>query len=932
MKRRAFLRGMLAASAAPYVVTADGALIPLQNGVKPIPFVHDIVQLGDFAKDGPNWLWSSRALRYEWTNPGGDYLDASGALNGTNHYASQTWPTSAGQTVQFMLPVALINKLLAENTGLFISKTGTQAAPRFGGRLGLEAAPPSLNIQTSSGSFDPPCIRSCFVDTTSALCLSETTHGNIRIQPAILKFDLSDVTGKVTSATLTLTPVTTFGAGLTVTVDYLRMPALIHDPARQLGGVRLGIAASVANDLGLENHPNVIFYPSFASLQAMEGSWLNVDGSKSWALPKTFVQWEEFGLPVVRIQSAHVGNLYGSTGTSLLTLHETIEGRYGNFTELYVRFLLMIDEDAFLAMNEPGVKLPGFSDQVGGVEFSYRTAYADHLTHADRASGQVAHPGVYRFSLHAYDATHTVSQFPSNAEPRYSSACLVAGRHYCIEQRVKLNTFTGATPNPDGITEMWIDGVKVYSDTRRVINDSEQPYYINEFFANIFHGGKTAPLAPFHVEFGGVVVSTKYIGPPKVVRRTVPAWVPPPGQVGVVPMANVFNDVNPCPAKDCIYTTNGYGGHGGMWAESGGLYVPDWGQYGGYWHNGGGHSDYGGNESYMLEYGDQCTWIRLDDPSTTFDVDRTYLASNGPAGDPVWTEFTDGQPTSQHGYGRHVLIPPAFGGGPKGTVVRVQGGFYTTVKHGSHKFDLNNPSARWSRWATNVLGDPGNDVLPGSCFDPVRRRIWKVMFAVHAVDYASIDDRTWIRVNQSQVPANQKVANGTAHCHLFYHPVHDRLVYISVFQDSTAGTYEWALSYLNDMENPADGWTRATVSGDAFAKSPTTTKQYQGDADLCTANNRFYLVSGAADAVYEVRIPAVISDPWPVRRIPFSGPAAAVLSWKNAVDYFALGGGYGKKFKQFSYASKLGCYVFPWRVSPFQGDTNPVLAFTPPTD
>src|SRR5437879_1662053 len=116
MNRRDFLSGMLAAGAAPFVVTADGQVILTADGLRVGPlyrfgagnvaFAHDIVQLGDQPGDGPTPFFPSEglgrqdqtlsgALRgMQWTNqPMGDYLDASGVLNGTNHYASTTYPS-----------------------------------------------------------------------------------------------------------------------------------------------------------------------------------------------------------------------------------------------------------------------------------------------------------------------------------------------------------------------------------------------------------------------------------------------------------------------------------------------------------------------------------------------------------------------------------------------------------------------------------------------------------------------------------------------------------------------------------------------------------------------------------------------------------------------------------------------------------------------
>src|SRR5207302_3746882 len=163
MNRRDFLSAMLAAGAAPFVVTADGQLIltddgPLVGtlygfGAPNVAVVQDIVQLGDLPGDGPTPVFPSSSLGHQdptvpggmkWTNqPMGDYLDASGTLNGTNHYASTTFPNIGPWDV-----TALVQKLLVDgNTGFHMMST-TSGAPQIAGKT--SATPPVLSITTTT--------------------------------------------------------------------------------------------------------------------------------------------------------------------------------------------------------------------------------------------------------------------------------------------------------------------------------------------------------------------------------------------------------------------------------------------------------------------------------------------------------------------------------------------------------------------------------------------------------------------------------------------------------------------------------------------------------------------------------------------------------------------------------------------------------------
>ena len=44
---------------------------------------------------------------------------------------------------------------------------------------------------------------------------------------------------------------------------------------------------------------------------------------------------------------------------------------------------------------------------------------------------------------------------------------------YDVTQRLVMNTFTGGSPNADGLNEVWINGVKVYEEANKTYFEQE---------------------------------------------------------------------------------------------------------------------------------------------------------------------------------------------------------------------------------------------------------------------------------------------------------------------------------------------------------------------------------------------------------------------------------------------------------------------------
>jgi hypothetical protein len=861
-------------------------IIPLRKKAA-VSSVPDIVQLGELPGDGPTWLRASGGLEIGWINAGGDYLDANGVANGSTHYATTVYPPNVGP----WNVTAIVEKMLADgNTGFYMSCVAVNT-PGFADRT--SGTPPTLEVVTTTATFNAPCIINCW-----ALSVSGSTQGGPIIRfPAFLKFDLSGITGTLTDARLFVTlnsaPVP---QNYTIHVDYLKMPALIHDPARQLGGVVQGIAAGGANDLALASHPSVLFYPSFASMAAVCASswdWPGGGppppvGTNRFPIDPQIVSWPEYGLTAMRFSSQYPG--FPSDGSSILSWRKNLSA---NTTEAYVRYMMKVDTDAYAGINELGVKLPGFESPLilGGVDFSYR------MEHLDQSP---SNPDAYGYFLHAYDATHpTGGGFAENR--RIGNVSLEAGRIYSIEQRVKMNTKTGSAYNSDGIIQIWIDGVLCYSDTTRQIHASTNPMVIGNFFANFYHGGLGRPVAPFHYEFGGVAISTEYIGPPKKVLRVLPALpytVPAPGMFKNISL-NKMADVEPCPAHNCVY---GSGGVEPMfYAWSGGAYDPDYSAYGALLIHGGGHRTYSGNEVYAFNLA-TALWERCRSPSL---YSESEADSNG--------EFPDGQPYPPHTYSGVEAMPASWYGGTKGKLIRF--GFSgASVTQRAHVIPLDDtPTAAWSRFTTTIPIITNLEYY-AVCRDTTRQGFWLTTAGEGTDRTCFIDKNGVITSYMIGGPVASRLS-------LAYSPTLDLVV---ARGGVSSPVFDGSRIKVLQASNPAAGWIDVNFTGLGpmdVARDGVSGNESGGacGTEWSSVMGKFVSYPGrGGNKVYILKPGAnPLVDPWSWTSETLTGEGGAVPTVTTATS--GLNNGHWSRFREvpalkcFVWADSAGRPVQLWR-------------------
>ena len=412
-----------------------------------------------------------------------------------------------------------------------------------------------------------------------------------------------------------------------------------------------------------------------------------------------------------------------------------------------------------------------------------------------------------------------------------------------------------------------------------------------------------------------------YLSPTFNIRlSTLPAWVPSPGRVAIMPMLSpavpsgavaaggTFGAVDPCPSDTCSYNQpfNNLANSGVIDAFCGGIAAPNWGTKGGVIYHGGGHEDYGGNETYVLDIGRQC-FLRLDNPSI---VPEFTNGQNDTVND--FNELSDGQPASTHSYDNLAVIPPTLGGGAQGTLLRAISqacGQESEHTGYSHAFNLSNPTARWSRFSGNNYHD--NPLPGGACaLDTKRGRVWQFCTNHHAsYGYLTLSTKLWFRKDFLPRSFGAVHPDGMA---VVYHPVRDCVV--ELVRPKVDGVFSNFRFFRLDCATPDEGHRWVTTGGDTLPNC------YCMGIDYCEANGKLYAIfNGDSGAVYEIDVPADPAATWTVTRLPLDGDAGAVAAATNS---FAQG---NTKYKRFAYCRHVKSFVFLSK-----GRNQPVIVYRPP--
>jgi hypothetical protein len=502
------------------------------------------LELADTSLDGATWFFANGVFQIKWTNPGGDWRDSNEREQGPAAYATVSI-TSITAPQNIVIDVTALTKRWLEigNTGLHLRAISGPAINIASRKHATEPAP-ALKVVTSAGTFDCPCFASIWIDPSAGA----PVQGGIAKVPTLMRFDLSKITGTLIGATLKVRILNIYSGPLPVVleVNRLDMARIITDPARQLGGVTRGIAATVARDSGLASHADVLTYDDLVSESYINDHYLVVRptsvGGLEFELDSTYgftralcygnqtsqraVAWHKWAQPLSapprKLNNARWRRPY-KQGQSL------------GYDEIFFRFMFRIGADLRAAFNEDGMKLPGLA---GTYDWSTSGAVTSPPPSSDgtfearlwHSKASDVHQQLYRAATYWYGADHSMAQYRGIGSIRYfnrANFCFKAEQEYAVEQHVKLNTFTNGVLNHDGIYEVWIDGVLVHRQTDVYIRKYPEVQIQDLPFVNIYHGGMGMPKGRYHICLASMVTATKYIGPPTPIGRKPRAGQPP---------------------------------------------------------------------------------------------------------------------------------------------------------------------------------------------------------------------------------------------------------------------------------------------------------------------------------------------------------------------------------------------------------------------
>lgn len=342
---------------------------------------------------------------------------------------------------------------------------------------------------------------------------------------------------------------------------------------------------------------------------------------------------------------------------------------------------------------------------------------------------------------------------------------------------------------------------------------------------------------------------------------------------------------------------------------SGGVFNPYWGPLGAMVFHGGGHSATFDNSVVILDFND-LTFKRLSNPTPS--ASGAHWLALGPGGPPndtafnsTYGEYGDGQPGAGHTYDTLAILPPADGGAPCGSLIRVSSyAVHVNLSRNSgwaHRFDFDSTAMRGGRWSRWSVDGPANYLFPGACsaYDHRRKRFWWMAGLSSnppMIRYLDVASRQQLEMRYADHAPLAPAANPDSMT-MRYEAQRDILVLTC-----TVGN-QLVAAFLR-CTVPELGWTVPALS-QAIPAQPQAAHPF----DYVPEADKFVLLSGAdPHAVYDITPARDPAHPWTVTRRPLADatiPTAYVAG------------------KRWSYAPAVKSFV--WMAS----STSAIVAYRP---
>jgi hypothetical protein len=476
----------------------------------------------------------------------GNWLDTAQLAEGRSAFARFEAATEIDQHIRANV-TALLQRWQAngQNRGMhLLASTNASLWPvQFYGRAdGNPANRPQLTVVTSSGTYqwvakaNAAWHRSSFSAPGSALAFGLAAGESA----AVLRFDLSGMAGAVQSATLSLR-VKAFpnggGRGQIIEV-YESDPPSIGVP-EQVAAPQLGLAAAY-NSFGAlrsSGHPDLIFASDFSPSGPFQGGF--TPAAARVLNPQTGTTYAQGTIAKGAFESADLRRDV-SAGSGPRGTPDVVE------SELFGQYWLYLEEN-FGTTAETAIKIPSMGvqfgwwnrvgywqsttgngglpgtglkvDNGGSTPFEYQGHSVRFLTGvAPQASDDDPYAGWFGIGIYPYNLDQ-VGPFPAGES--FPNVAIRKGQWYCIDMRVKQNSLSGAqdrlgnyaTANPDGVYQVWINGMPVYSRTDyRWRRHAE--FGVQGVWLDVYHGGTVSAPQAMNYRLDRVALARRYIGPP----------------------------------------------------------------------------------------------------------------------------------------------------------------------------------------------------------------------------------------------------------------------------------------------------------------------------------------------------------------------------------------------------------------------------------
>ncbi len=507
---------------------------------------HDGDRIGDvFGSSAPTNMYWNNVLQFRWRRgEWGDWMDADqtplGLMTaGARAYASLPVPAAGRYTVA-VTPLVRRWRNNGLNRGFYLRMRNNPFPVTFAGRThATAAAQPQLVVVTDAGTYRLPARCNATWATSTTRIVSSSDLWRLSGQePAILQFDLSQVSGNVSSATLEISSVnhevgSTMANGV---VDVFEADPPSFAVPTSVPSPELGVAAAAGSFHGLASHPSVLFSDDFSTPGWTDTGW--AFAPQRVANPATGTTYARGSFRAGANESASIRkDVVGGTG------------RNGEVDvvrpELYGQYWLYLEPDFGTAGRSTAIKIPamgvqygwwndvGYWQQTTGNGGSQGTGlkvwnaargkweYQGHsirILTGVKAEDNSAYANLFAVAFYPYNLDQN-GPFPAGESWPY--VALEIGSWYCIDLFIKQNSMSGAqdadgnyaTAHADGELKAWVNGLPAFSkSTYRWRRHAD--FGVQGIWIDFYHGGIDPAPYDMHYRIDRVTLATEYIGPP----------------------------------------------------------------------------------------------------------------------------------------------------------------------------------------------------------------------------------------------------------------------------------------------------------------------------------------------------------------------------------------------------------------------------------